>query len=155
KRETSEKPLPPDPENTRPFNAYGLPTISTPCGFSKDGLPRLVCKSVGRISRKPVFWTKAVRVRVKMEPVSSLGERMRLRRALMLLGLALGAAVASPAQVSFNRDIRPIMADTCFRCHGPDRNARMAGLRLDIRDEALKPKSNGSAPIVPGNPDQR
>jgi aspartyl-tRNA(Asn)/glutamyl-tRNA(Gln) amidotransferase subunit A len=39
KRASSEKPLPPDPENTRPFNAYGLPTISLPCGFSKDGLP--------------------------------------------------------------------------------------------------------------------
>jgi len=39
KRASSEKPLPPDPENTRPFNAYGLPTISIPCGFSKDGLP--------------------------------------------------------------------------------------------------------------------
>ena len=39
KRASSEKPLAPDPENTRPFNAYGLPTISVPCGFSKDGLP--------------------------------------------------------------------------------------------------------------------
>ena len=39
KRASSEKPLPPDPENTRPFNAYGLPAISIPCGFSKDGLP--------------------------------------------------------------------------------------------------------------------
>jgi aspartyl-tRNA(Asn)/glutamyl-tRNA(Gln) amidotransferase subunit A len=39
KRASSEKPLSPDPENTRPFNAYGLPTISIPCGFSKDGLP--------------------------------------------------------------------------------------------------------------------
>jgi hypothetical protein len=39
KRASSEKPLPPDPENTRPFNAYGLPTISIPCGFSKEGLP--------------------------------------------------------------------------------------------------------------------
>jgi aspartyl-tRNA(Asn)/glutamyl-tRNA(Gln) amidotransferase subunit A len=39
KRASSEKPLPPDPENTRPFNAYGLPSISIPCGFSKDGLP--------------------------------------------------------------------------------------------------------------------
>ncbi len=39
KRASSEKPLPPDPENTRPFNAYGLPSISIPCGLSKDGLP--------------------------------------------------------------------------------------------------------------------
>src|SRR5947208_15495436 len=78
---------------------------------------------------------------------------MQLRRALLLLGSVLGTGVVSPAQVSFNRDIRPIMADTCFRCHGPDRNARMAGLRLDIRDEALKPTANGAAPIVPGDPE--
>src|SRR5436190_6023442 len=54
------------------------------------------------------------------------------------------------AQVRFNRDIRPIMAETCFRCHGPDKAARMAGMRLDLRDEALKPTASGSIPIVPG-----
>src|SRR5580765_8314665 len=58
---------------------------------------------------------------------------------------------ASGDRISFNRDVRPIMSDTCFRCHGPDRNARMAGLRLDIRDEALKPTASGAVPIVPGD----
>src|ERR1700716_3501815 len=62
------------------------------------------------------------------------------------------AGVAAP--VRFNRDIRPIMSDTCFRCHGPDRRARMAGLRLDIRDEALKATKSGVTPIVPGSPEQ-
>ena len=57
------------------------------------------------------------------------------------------------AEVSFNRDIRPIMADTCFRCHGPDKSSRMMGLRLDIRDEALKATKSGVTPIVPGDPD--
>jgi aspartyl-tRNA(Asn)/glutamyl-tRNA(Gln) amidotransferase subunit A len=38
-RAESEKPLPPDPSNTAPFNVYGLPTISVPCGFTKLGLP--------------------------------------------------------------------------------------------------------------------
>src|SRR5437867_12191767 len=73
---------------------------------------------------------------------------------IVFLSVTSGQVPAEPARVGFNRDVRPIMSDTCFRCHGPDRNARMAGLRLDIRDEALKPKSNGAAPIVPGNPDQ-
>ena len=65
----------------------------------------------------------------------------------------LAAAPLIRAEVSFNRDIRPIMADTCFRCHGPDKNSRMMGLRLDIRDEALKTTKSGVTPIVPGDPD--
>ena len=56
--------------------------------------------------------------------------------------------------VSFNRDIRPILADTCFLCHGPDKNSRKAGLRLDLRDEAIKKTRSGIIPIVPGKPDE-
>ena len=66
---------------------------------------------------------------------------------------ALLVASAS-AEVQFNRDIRPIMANTCFRCHGPDKSSRMAGMRLDLRDEALKPLRDGAVPIVPGDPDK-
>jgi hypothetical protein len=56
------------------------------------------------------------------------------------------------AEIQFNRDIRPIMAETCFRCHGPDKSSRMAGMRLDLRDEAVKPLRDGNTPIVPGDP---
>src|SRR6185369_15551545 len=73
---------------------------------------------------------------------------MHVRR--VLLAAMLGT-VAGNAQVRFNRDIRPIMAETCFRCHGPDKSSRMAGMRLDLRDEALKPNRAGVAPIVPGD----
>ena len=72
---------------------------------------------------------------------------------LRRLPLILATATLSNAAVSFNKDIRPIMSDTCFRCHGPDKAARMAGMRLDIRDEALKPRKPGVVPIVPGDPD--
>ncbi len=58
------------------------------------------------------------------------------------------------ATVSYNRDIRPIFSDTCFRCHGPDKNARKAGLRLDLRDEATKKTRSGVTPIVPNKPDE-
>jgi hypothetical protein len=61
-------------------------------------------------------------------------------------------AAAGPERISFNRDIRPIMSDTCFRCHGPDKGSRMAGMRLDVREEATKITLSGRIPIVPGDP---
>ena len=71
-------------------------------------------------------------------------------------GVQLAGQTAEPpaAAISFNRDIRPIMAETCFRCHGPDKSSRMAGMRLDLRDEALKPTRSGVVPIVPGDPEK-
>src|SRR6478672_1086458 len=57
-----------------------------------------------------------------------------------------------PARIEFNRDVRPILSDNCFHCHGPDNNARKAGLRLDLRDNAVKAAESGATPIVPGKP---
>ncbi|MBI3667280.1 MAG: PSD1 domain-containing protein [Acidobacteria bacterium] len=71
----------------------------------------------------------------------------------LALSLITATAAGADGKVGFNRDIRPIMANTCFKCHGPDKNARMAGLRLDIREEALKPTPSRVVPIVPGKPE--
>ena len=76
---------------------------------------------------------------------------MRVPRVVAVC-VSIAALHAADDRVSFNRDIRPIMSDTCFRCHGPDKSSRMAGMRLDLREEATKPLANGRTPIVPGDP---
>jgi hypothetical protein len=68
--------------------------------------------------------------------------------------LALAAKSPVAAQMDFNREIRPILSENCFKCHGPDPGARKAGLRLDIREEAMKATKSGHVPIVPRAPDQ-
>src|SRR5688572_1742549 len=58
---------------------------------------------------------------------------------------AMGAEPARP--VEFNRDVRPILSDHCFQCHGPDANQRQADLRLDSQEE-LANREGG--PVVVG-----
>src|SRR6266853_2318638 len=76
----------------------------------------------------------------------------RLLAALALL--ACGRAGAAADEVRFNRDLRPILSNTCFDCHGPNEKKREAKRRLDIREEALKKAESGEIPIVPGKPDE-
>ena len=60
-------------------------------------------------------------------------------------------ARADAGKVDFNRDIRPILSENCFYCHGQDPNHRKSGLRLDVREETLKPAETDEIPIVPGD----
>src|SRR5438876_5740479 len=76
----------------------------------------------------------------------------------MVLQGATAAAPASPSasssKVDFNREIRPILSENCFKCHGPDDGARKSKLRFDLREAALKPAKSEKIAIVPGAPDK-
>jgi hypothetical protein len=58
----------------------------------------------------------------------------------------------SAAPIDFARDVRPILSDRCFMCHGPDESKRMAGLRLDMEDGAKKARGQRPAVVVAGDP---
>jgi len=65
--------------------------------------------------------------------------------------LAAGEKVDPKSKVDFNRDIRPILSDNCYACHGPDSNKRKAGLRFDIKEAALAKLKADNFAIVPGD----
>ncbi|MBU6173002.1 MAG: DUF1553 domain-containing protein [Planctomycetes bacterium] len=65
-----------------------------------------------------------------------------------ILFLAACKGVGASDRLEFNRDVRPILSDNCFYCHGPDANHRQADLRLDIRESAVAHKA-----ITPENSD--
>ena len=66
-------------------------------------------------------------------------------------GLLLWAGLEAESTIDYFRDIRPILANNCYTCHGPDEKTRMAGLRLDRRDSALSPLVSGGFAILPGD----
>ena len=93
--------------------------------------------------------------------------KYRIFSVVLLMVIIIAAAVSClnfsnnhdgltmPDLVSYNFNIRPILSDKCFKCHGPDANKREAGLRLDIADSAYAPltETKGSFAIVRGKPE--
>ena len=81
---------------------------------------------------------------------------------LVVAGLLYGVIDLAKAKkekenlISYNRDIRPILSDKCFSCHGPDVSKIKAGLRLDLPASAFAEleKNKGHFAIVPGNPEK-
>ncbi len=65
----------------------------------------------------------------------------------VFLLFAAPVAASAEEQLRFNRDVRPILSEKCFQCHGPDKNTRFANMRLDLREVAVE-----RGVIVPGDP---
>ncbi len=75
-----------------------------------------------------------------------------MRSVPTLLLLLAAALPARAGNIDYNRDIRPILAENCTQCHGPDEGKRKGELRLDNRADALK-EHDGVRAIVPGKPE--
>lgn len=79
-----------------------------------------------------------------------------MRHPIPFCAAILFATLAEPLSgepVRYNRDVRPILSDNCFACHGPDSANQKSGLRLDAREVAMKPAKSGDPAIVPGEVD--
>ena len=65
-----------------------------------------------------------------------------------------GSDDSKSSKLDFTKEVRPILASHCFKCHGMDDSARKAKLRLDVREDAMKPAKSGELAVVPGKPDK-
>lgn len=90
-------------------------------------------------------------------PVTTIDQfvrRISLRALIVVVCLmTTSVSVNGGERIRFNQQIRPLLSDRCFACHGPDAKRREADLRLDLRPDAIG-EASGPTGIVPGNPDE-
>lgn len=77
---------------------------------------------------------------------------LRFPIALLLAMSLSGASLRAEEPLDFERDVRPLLSDRCFACHGPDGAHREAGLRLDVAEGSTATLDSGAIAIVPGEP---
>ncbi len=81
-----------------------------------------------------------------------MGLKITLAVFCALLAVPRGIQSAEPTdRIDFNRDIRPILSNRCFACHGPDESSVESGLRLDTFEHATSSADSGETAIIPGN----
>ncbi len=97
---------------------------------------------------------------IKSEPRTRLGGELHVGAIALMIDAALFFglsalpgihAVAAETALRFNRDVRPILAENCLACHGPDMGARKAGLRLDTKDGIFERTPKREPAVVPGS----
>ncbi len=93
-----------------------------------------------------------IRNPLRQEPMMRFSSTASWRLAVLLLLVPASVRAGDPGRVDFNRQIRPILSESCYQCHGPDHNKRKADLRLDLRDGLFR-SVDGTAVVVPGKLD--
>ncbi len=73
---------------------------------------------------------------------------------IAVAAILLTSVLNAEDEISFNRDIRPILSDKCFACHGPEEASREGGFRLDDQESSYGEADSGEHPIVPGKPNE-
>jgi hypothetical protein len=91
---------------------------------------------------------------IKPSKIGQGGERTVAILLVLFVGAAAPMVLAAdgPQTVDFQREVRPILSDACFDCHGPDAKARKAHLRFDVSDGGIFEDRDGGKVVEPGKP---